>query len=90
MIDLPGLGRPHPYNDPTTGLGWDDNDRRFLGFSAAVAAVAERLRPDIVHLHDWHTATASAWLPPTRPTVLTVHNLVYQGQADRSWLGEAR
>ncbi len=86
LIDLPGLARAHPYNDETTGHGWDDNDRRFLGFSAAVAALAIRLQPDIVHLHDWHTAAAAAWLPPEQAVVLTIHNLVYQGQADRRWV----
>ena len=59
-VRVPGIERPHPYNDPSTGLGWDDNDRRFLRFSAAGGALAERLRPDVVHLNDWHTAAAAA------------------------------
>lgn len=81
-----GIERPHPYNHPETGLGWEDNDVRFLGFSAAVGELARRLRPDVVHLNDWHTAAAAAWLPEGLPVVLTVHNLAYQGECSRRWL----
>ncbi len=42
-------------------------------------------RPDVLHLNDWHTATALADDVAAR-TVLSVHNLAYQGWADRSWL----
>jgi starch synthase len=41
-------------------------------------------RPDIIHVHDWQAALAMAYLAyqdERRPaTVLTVHNLAYQGQ----------
>jgi starch synthase len=86
VVRTRGSRRPHPYNDPATGLGWEDNDRRFLGFSAAVAALAHTLRPDVLHLNDWHAAAATAWSPSELPVVLTVHNLAYQGQAPRRWL----
>jgi len=76
----------HPYNDPSTGLGWVDNDLRYLAFSAAVAALAVRRQPDVVHLNDWHTAAAVAWIPERMPVVLTVHNLTYQGECSREWL----
>jgi starch synthase len=86
VIDTPGMERPHPYNDPRTGLGWEDNDERFLSFSNAAASLAVELEVDVVHLHDWHAAAATAWLAGRVPTVLSIHNLVYQGQAARSWL----
>jgi starch synthase len=86
VLETRGIRRPHPYNHPLTGEGWGDNDRRFLGFSAGVAALAERLAPDVVHLHDWHAAAAAAWTPADLPVVLTIHNLAYQGHAPLPWL----
>ena len=85
-VSVPGMARHHPYVHVATGEGWADNDRRFFGFSLAVAAVAAVLQPDVVHLNDWHTATALAALDPAVPTVFTIHNLAYQGWADRRWL----
>lgn len=83
LVGFPALTRPHPYVDET-GEGWPDNDLRFFGFSAAVAAIANSVDPDVVHLNDWHTALATAWI--TAPTVYTIHTLGYQGHADISWL----
>ena len=85
-VDVVGMARRHPYVHPDTGEGWADNDRRFFAFSQAVAALAEERRPDVVHLNDWHTATALAALDPAMPTVFTIHNLAYQGWADEGWL----
>lgn len=84
-VSFESMQRPHPYNDPETGLGWADNDHRYLGFSAVVAALATELRPDVVHLNDWHTAAAVAWLPDDVTSMLTIHNLVYQGDCDTDW-----
>jgi starch synthase len=86
VVRTRGIRRPHPYNQPATGIGWEDNDRRFLGFSAAVAALATSWSPDVLHLNDWHTAAATAWCPADLPVVLTVHNLAYQGETSRRWL----
>ncbi|MFN0089535.1 MAG: glycogen synthase [Acidimicrobiales bacterium] len=89
LVETPGVRRPHPYLDPVNGLGWPDNDRRFLAFSAVVAALAERRRPDVVHLNDWHSAAALGFLtgaPP--PSVLTIHTLGYQGVCGAQWLGQ--
>ena len=72
--------------------GYDDDVRRFVRFTRAVPAVAERVGfvPDVVHAHDWHVGLLSvllergAHLPPGfagRPSVATVHNVQYQGVA---------
>ena len=74
-----------PTSQPD-GRGWPDNDRRFLAFSTAVAALAALERPDVLHLNDWHTSAALAFLYPRPPTVLTIHNLAYQGQTNSGWL----
>lgn len=86
LIDRPGMARPHPYVEPGTGVGWPDNDHRFIGFSAAVAALCEELNPDVLHLNDWHTAATVGFLSSPPPTVLTIHTLGYQGVCDNQWL----
>ncbi len=86
LVDAPGLARSHPYLQPD-GNGWLDNTDRFMRFSAAVAEWARVSQPDIVHLNDWHTATALAALDPAPPTVLSLHNLAHQGTTTADWLG---
>lgn len=83
LVGFASMARPHPYVDES-GEGWVDNDHRFFGFSAAVAAIANQLQPDVVHLNDWHTAMALGWIDA--PSVYTVHTLGYQGHADVGWL----
>jgi starch synthase len=85
LVRTHGSVRPHPYVQ-ADGSGWPDNDRRFLAFSTAVAALAELEQPDILHLNDWHTSAALAYLFPRPPTVLTIHNLAYQGVTNPGWL----
>jgi starch synthase len=85
LVSVPGIDRPHPYVQPD-GQGWPDNDRRFFGFCAVVAAHAARHRPDVLHLNDWHTATVLAHLADPPPTMLTIHTLGYQGQTNIGWL----
>ncbi len=85
LVAAPGLARPHPYLQPD-GTGWPDNDRRFLSFSQAIAALVRRNPPDVLHLNDWHTAAALGALELAPPSVLSIHNLAYQGQCGREWL----
>jgi len=85
VISVPGMARPHPYLQ-ADGMGWPDNSERFFRFSRAVAALVERERPDVLHLNDWHTGAARAALVDPPPTVVSIHNLAYQGIADGSWL----
>lgn len=86
LVDRPGFARPHPYVEPGTGQGWPDNDERFMAFSAAVAALAVELAPDVLHLNDWHTSAAVGFSAALPPTVLTIHTLGYQGVCDGGWL----
>jgi starch synthase len=84
-IDCPALfARPgNPYLGPD-GSDWPDNYRRF-GALGRVAAdwPATDWRPDIVHGNDWQSGLAPAYLAlaggPRPATVLTIHNLAFQG-----------
>ncbi len=69
---------------------YQDNAQRFTFFCRAVLKYLLRadFRPDILHLHDWQTALIPALLDTERAddpffastaTVLTIHNLGYQG-----------
>ena len=77
------------YNRPGIylhdGDGYWDNPERFMFLSKIVASMASRF--DIVHVHDWQIAFVPMLLkrggfknPP--PTVLTIHNLAYQGNCE--------
>ncbi len=85
VVTAPGLARSHPYLQPD-GHGWPDNDRRFLSFCQAVAAIVEATQPDIVHLNDWHTGATLAALDGSIASVLSLHNVAYQGFTDGAWL----
>ncbi|MFO7547162.1 MAG: glycogen/starch synthase [Trueperaceae bacterium] len=76
-----------------TLYGYPDDVRRFARFARSVPQVADRVgfTPDVVHLHDWHTAylpmvLANGWHLPTGfpglPSVFTVHNVQHQGVSD--------
>jgi starch synthase len=75
-----------PYTD-ASGREYPDNATRFGLFSEFVAQLALRRggtdwRPDVVHLNDWHTGLAAAWIREAAPApacVFTIHNLAYQG-----------
>lgn len=86
LIEAPSLERPHPYVDPQTAQGWPDNDHRFFAWSAGVAALAHELRPDVVHVNDWHAAATLSYLDDSFASVLSIHNLAHQGWGDRGWL----
>ena len=85
LISVPDMARSHPYLRPD-GEGWPDNSARFFRFGCAVGALAERDQPDVLHLNDWHTGMALAALEHPPPTVVSIHNLAYQGVADGVWL----
>ena len=93
-IDLLVLDAPHLYDRKGGAYGdeqgndWDDNWKRFAALGKAGAEIAGGLvpgyAPDIVHAHDWQAAMAPAYLRFTGrrpvPSIMTVHNLAFQGQ----------
>lgn len=75
-----------PYGD-AANVDWCDNDVRFARLSLAAADLAMGLADpdwaaDLLHVNDWPTALAPAylaWRGATIPSILTIHNLAYQG-----------
>ncbi len=88
VIDAPHLyDRPgNPYLGPE-GKDWPDNHFRFAALSWIGSLIGQDLiegyRPDVIHSHDWQAALTPVYLrngtssPPA--TVLTIHNLAFQG-----------
>jgi starch synthase len=74
----------NPYQDPG-GQDWPDNVVRFGLLSKVAARLAAE--SDVVHCNDWPAALTPVFLQGRRKTLLTVHNLAFQGNFERSWLG---
>ncbi|ANQ84988.1 glycogen synthase GlgA [Azoarcus olearius] len=76
-----------PYQDDR-GVDYDDNALRF-GLLSRVAALLSsaasplKWRADVLHCNDWPTGLAPAYLkaglPEPAPSVVTIHNLAFQG-----------
>ena len=75
-----------------------DNLERFTFFSRAVLEVikARDLSPDVIHCNDWQTGLIPAYIKDIyrgesvfarTATVLTVHNIAYQGQFPANFYG---
>jgi starch synthase len=93
-LDILALDAPHLYaraGNPylgADGRDWSDNGVRFAGLGAAAAAIGAGIVPglefDIVHAHDWQAAMAVVYLHfhngPRPGTILTIHNLAFQGR----------
>ncbi len=92
FVDAPQFfDRAGLYLDPVSKRDYGDNAERYVFFSKAVVNLARYLpwKPEIVHVHDWHTALVpllvrhqawhEGWLGAPR-TVLTIHNLAPQGR----------
>ena len=88
ILDAPSLfGRAGGIYGDEKGTDWPDNMQRFAALATVAADVADGgckgYSPDLLHLHDWQAALAAAYvrfLPAPVPTVLTLHNLAFQGR----------
>ena len=100
-LDLLALDAPHLYARPggpyagPDGQDYPDNAFRFAALAMAASLIGQGLlpafRPDIVHAHDWQAALAPAYLhysgKPRPATIVTIHNLAFQGKFPKSLLG---
>jgi starch synthase len=100
-LDLLVIEAPHlftragnPYVD-RSGRDWPDNAQRFAALAWVAAALGvgllKRYRPQLLHAHDWQAGLVPAYLrygpSPHPPSVITVHNLAFQGHFPASLLG---
>jgi starch synthase len=104
-IDLLLLDAPHLYDregGPYAGPNgdWWDNPQRFAALSWVGAALAREgvagWMPDVLHAHDWQAGLAPAYLAyqggddARTGSVLTIHNIAFQGWASAALLSELR
>lgn len=92
-MDLFVIDAPHLYERPGSpyltpdGRDWPDNARRFAALGRVAADIGHGMVPgfvpDIVHAHDWQAGLAPAYLhfdaTPRPGTVITIHNIAFQG-----------
>jgi starch synthase len=87
------------YNDRYFGrrehvYGFNDDPQRFVFFSRAVISAVSHMtwQPDVIHVNDWHTCAIPTWIDVYGrdhdlfrqiATVLTIHNMAYQGICGR-------
>ena len=93
IVYEPYFGRPNIYHDNFFN-DYPDNPKRFTFLSKAALQLCHELKfsPDIIHANDWHTAILPAYLKRlfkddplfyNTASVLTIHNIAYQGRYDR-------
>ena len=92
-LDVIVLDAPHLYaraGNPYLGpdrKDWPDNWRRFAALSYAAYEIgggaAGEFQPQILHCHDWQAGLVPAYVrfnsPTPAKTILTVHNIAFQG-----------
>ncbi|MEK4032986.1 glycogen synthase GlgA [Methylocystis sp. IM3] len=80
------------------GVDYPDNAFRFaalawVGADIAQGALADFV-PDVLHAHDWQAALAPAYLHysgrPRPATIVTIHNIAFQGQFSKELLEPLR
>ena len=99
LLDAPHLydREGGPYSGP--GGDWWDNAQRFAALSWVAARIARQgcgdgWKPDVLHVHDWQAGLAPAYLAYGGSegvgSVLTIHNIAFQGWAAASQLLDLR
>lgn len=90
LIDCPFyFHRDMPYTNDT------DEDERFILFQIAVIETLQRLKwvPEIIHCNDWQTSLIPVYLKTNYKwdklfvnthTILSVHNIAYQGRFSKN------
>ncbi len=102
-VTVLALDAPHlfdrdggPYGSPSGD--WWDNPQRFAALSWIGARIAreglEGWKPDVLHAHDWQAGLAPAYLAYHGSggvaSVLTIHNIAFQGWAPSTLLTDLR
>ncbi|MGL5009249.1 MAG: glycogen synthase GlgA [Paracoccaceae bacterium] len=85
-----------PYSGPSGD--WGDNPQRFAALSWVAAQMARvgigGWKPDVLHAHDWQAGLAPAYLAyggaAGVKSVITIHNIAFQGWASATMLADLR
>ena len=84
---------PEELFDRGAIYGCADDPVRFTFFCRAALDYLQAAgrRPDVIHLHDWHTAVIAPLLKEKYPdleakVIFTIHNLAYQGHCEETVL----
>lgn len=85
------------YTGPD-GADYPDNAFRFAALAWAGAQIGlgalDGFAPDVVHAHDWQAALAPAYMHyaerPRPATIVTIHNIAFQGQFAKELLEPLR
>ncbi len=99
LLDAPHLydREGGPYAGPEGD--WPDNARRFAALSWVAARIAREgladgWAPQVLHCHDWQAGLAPAYLRYGGAggvgSVMTIHNVAFQGWAPAAMLGDLR
>jgi len=98
-LDLFVLDAPHLYDRPGSpylgpdGKDWPDNSKRFAALATIAAEIGRGLVadfvPNIIHCHDWQAGLVPAYVRygGGPKTIMTVHNLAFQGHFPASIFG---
>jgi starch synthase len=98
-LDLFVLDAPHLYDRPGNpylgpdGKDWPDNSKRFAALAMIAADIGRGLVtdfvPEIIHCHDWQAGLVPAYVRygGGPKTIMTVHNLAFQGHYPASIFG---
>lgn len=99
VLDAPALyDRPgNPYLGPD-GWDWPDNWKRFAALSWVASelglGLVEGYKPQVIHAHDWQAGLVAAYVKygpsATLKTVMTVHNMAFQGTFGSDIFGQLR
>ena len=102
-LDLFVIDAPHLYDRPgtpyanTQGEDWPDNALRFGALSWMAARIGlgdiPEFVPDVVHCHDWQAGLVPVYIAfagARVATVITIHNLAYQGKFPAHFLSALR
>ncbi|MBJ3783676.1 glycogen synthase GlgA [Devosia sediminis] len=99
VLDAPSLyDRPgNPYMGPE-GWDWPDNWKRFAALSWVASelglGLVDGYSPQVIHAHDWQAGLVPAYVKygpsATLKTVMTVHNMAFQGTYGADIFGQLR
>jgi starch synthase len=86
-----------PYSDEN-GADWPDNALRFGVLSRVASLLCSKnsplknWQPDLIQCNDWQTGLAPAYMKlvdkSTTKSILSIHNLAFQGCFDASWISK--